>query len=391
MLKSGNKISHAKVSVRIGENEWKPLGTMDKSLSSFDTTDLEAVYAVKIEWEGIKPVLYEISIQLGPKLSAAEESFKAADREIAAAESALKGIDAQIAAAKTKVETASDAEAKLRAEVELQNLYVQQAEKAADLAAKKAIAAEKAAEVARLQAEKLRMSTRTAGTAEEKAELETKAQQQDDVVKNEQAEYKVQKAAEAKKKQEKANYAEIAAKKQQELNVFLDNKKPSVPNPNPNPNPNPGPGPNPIPTPVKDFTYKNVKYKVLNASAKTVAAVGVQTKKVKSVTINTAKEAKSGVTYKVVQINDKAFKGCKKLTKVTIGNNVKKIGKEAFAQCTRLKTINMKKASGITSIGKKAFTKIQAKAKITVPAKKLKKYKKLLKKAGVPKKAVIKK
>ncbi len=43
------------------------------------------------------------------------------------------------------------------------------------------------------------MSTRTAGTAEEKAELETKAQQQDDVVKNEQAEYKVQKAAEAKK------------------------------------------------------------------------------------------------------------------------------------------------------------------------------------------------
>ncbi len=32
----------------------------------------------------------------------------------------------------------------------------------------------------------------------------------------------------------------------------------------------------------------------------------------------------------------------------------------------------MKKASGITSIGKKAFTKIQAKAKITVPAKKLK-------------------
>ena len=134
-----------------------------------------------------------------------------------------------------------------------------------------------------------------------------------------------------------------------------------------------------------------MKYKVLNASAKTVAAVGVQTKKVKSVTINTAKEAKSGVTYKVVQINDKAFKGCKKLTKVTIGNNVKKIGKEAFAQCTRLKTINMKKASGITSIGKKAFTKIQAKAKITVPAKKLKKYKKLLKKAGVPKKAVIKK
>ena len=48
----------------------------------------------------------------------------------------------------------------------------------------------------------------------------------------------------------------------------------------------------------------------------------------------------------------------------------------------------MKKASGITSIGKKAFTKIQAKAKITVPRRNLK-YKKLLKKAGVPKKRLL--
>ena len=51
----------------------------------------------------------------------------------------------------------------------------------------------------------------------------------------------------------------------------------------------------------------------------------------------------------------------------------------------------MKKATGITSIGSKAFSKIDAKAKVTVPAKKLSKYKRMLKKAGLPKKATVKK
>lgn len=50
----------------------------------------------------------------------------------------------------------------------------------------------------------------------------------------------------------------------------------------------------------------------------------------------------------------------------------------------------MKKAKGITSIGKKAFRKINAKAKVTVPAAKKAKYKNLLKKAGLPKKATVK-
>lgn len=51
----------------------------------------------------------------------------------------------------------------------------------------------------------------------------------------------------------------------------------------------------------------------------------------------------------------------------------------------------MKKASKITSFGTKAFNKINTKAKVTVPAKKLKKYKNALKKAGLPKKATVKK
>ena len=117
--------------------------------------------------------------------------------------------------------------------------------------------------------------------------------------------------------------------------------------------------------------------------------MGVTTKSVKSVTVYSTVKS-GGTTWKVTQINASAFKGCKKLTKVTIGSNVKKIGKQAFAQCKKLKTVNMKKAKNITSIGKKAFTKIYAKAKFTVPAKKRAKYTKLLKKAGVPKTATIK-
>ena len=78
----------------------------------------------------------------------------------------------------------------------------------------------------------------------------------------------------------------------------------------------------------------------------------------------------NGVTYKVTKIGKNAFKGCKVLKKVTIGSNVKKIEKGAFANCRKLASINMKKANGITSIGSKAFSKINAKAKVSVPSEK---------------------
>lgn len=406
ILQSGNVISNAKVSVRTGENTWKELGTLDRSFSAFYTGDLENVYAVKLEWQDAVPIIYEIITLenegnvLEKNLNDAKEDLKKASDEVTKAEAAVSEIDTKIQTAVSKVNSAANTADKLRAEVELQKLYAEKAEAEAVVLRKKVEQTLQGAKADRVEARNKRVEAAATTDTAKKEELENQASNLEagaDVAET-QTVQQLKNQAEQKDK-EKEKYTQAATDKQTELDNFLKNpptenpggdKKPE-PNPNPSPNPTPDPRPNPIPTPVKDFTYKNVKYKVLNASAKTVAAVGVQTKKVKSVTINTAKEAKSGVTYKVVQINDKAFKGCKKLTKVTIGNNVKKIGKEAFAQCTRLKTINMKKASGITSIGKKAFTKIQAKAKITVPAKKLKKYKKLLKKAGVPKKAVIKK
>ena len=67
------------------------------------------------------------------------------------------------------------------------------------------------------------------------------------------------------------------------------------------------------------------------------------------------------------------------------------IGKQAFAGCKNLKSIRIK-TPYLTkkSVGTKAFKGISVKAKIKVPKKQLKAYKKLLKAKGVAKSVKIK-
>jgi hypothetical protein len=88
--------------------------------------------------------------------------------------------------------------------------------------------------------------------------------------------------------------------------------------------------------------------------------------------------------YKVTEIKANAFKNHKKLKKITIGKNIKKIGQNAFSGCTGLKTIIIKttKLTGKT-VGKNAFKNIHKKAKVRVPGKKLKSYKSILKARGM--------
>lgn len=94
-----------------------------------------------------------------------------------------------------------------------------------------------------------------------------------------------------------------------------------------------------------------------------------------------------GITYKVTSIAVNAFKGNKKITKVTIGKNILKIGKNAFSGCTKLKSITIKTTKLTTkNVGKNAFKNINKKAIVKVPAKKLSAYKKLLKKKGITEK-----
>ena len=99
-----------------------------------------------------------------------------------------------------------------------------------------------------------------------------------------------------------------------------------------------------------------------------------------------------GRKYKVWGIAHKAFYQNRKLKKVTIGKNVRSIGKKAFYGCTRLKRIVVK-TTHLRKIGKSAFSRAGKKAagglRVKVPRKMKKAYLNMLRKAGLPRKASV--
>ena len=89
---------------------------------------------------------------------------------------------------------------------------------------------------------------------------------------------------------------------------------------------------------------------------------------------------------------DGTFAGCTSLTSITIGKNVKKIGKNAFTGCKKLKSIIIKTKKLTTKTVKKgAFNGISKKVVVKVPKSKYKTYKKLLPAKGLKKAAKIRK
>ena len=140
----------------------------------------------------------------------------------------------------------------------------------------------------------------------------------------------------------------------------------------------------------KVLTINGYKYKVTKTdkTGGEVQLIGAadkkKVKKLKKLVVkNTVAYTFEGknYTYKVTSIGAKAFKGYKKLAKVTIGTNVTTIGKAAFYNCKKLKNVVIK-SKNITKIGKKAFRRNGAKKlTVKVPKKLKKKYNKLLKKA----------
>ena len=119
----------------------------------------------------------------------------------------------------------------------------------------------------------------------------------------------------------------------------------------------------------KKFTVKKLTYKVTVSKKGNyqVSLVANKNKNVKKVTIKDTVTYK-GVKYKITSIGSKAFAKNKKLTKVTIGKNVKSIGSYCFNKCSKLKTIVIK-AKTMKKIGKGAFNGISKKAKITASKK----------------------
>ena len=154
----------------------------------------------------------------------------------------------------------------------------------------------------------------------------------------------------------------------------------------------------------RTFTIgKKLTYKVTACSkkVKTVTVIGSK-KQLKSITIPATVTYRK-MKFKVTEISKNAFKKQKKLTKVTIGNNVTKIGANAFYGDKKLSKVTIgknvtniganafygdKKLSKVTikgknlkKIGKNAFKKIKKSATFKVPKGKAKAYKNMLKKA----------
>lgn len=138
-------------------------------------------------------------------------------------------------------------------------------------------------------------------------------------------------------------------------------------------------------------TKNKCKVKVLSSSAKnpTVEYTAATDKKAKTVSVPSSVTV-NGVTYKVTSVKASAFKKNKNITKVTLGKNVTSIGKNAFYNCTSLKTVEIK-ATGNVKIGAGAFSGCKKLMRITIKSSKLKKSsvgKNVLK--GTNKKLVIK-
>lgn len=129
----------------------------------------------------------------------------------------------------------------------------------------------------------------------------------------------------------------------------------------------------------------------LNHSKLTATLIKPADKNAKKLNVPNTVSA-NGKKYKVTEIKSGACKGMKKLTTLTLGTNVKKIGSQAFANCKKLNKITIKNAKMAKSgFGSKCFSGIKSKASFKVPKSALKKYKDwIIKNGKAPKNSKIK-
>ncbi len=162
----------------------------------------------------------------------------------------------------------------------------------------------------------------------------------------------------------------------------------------------------------KTYTSGNYRYKVTSTEKRTVTVMGPKSRNLKVIKVYSTVKL-GGKPYKVTAVAALAFKNCKKATSISIGANVKDIGKNAFYNCSKVKkaAISSKvltkigskafykcrklgsitiKSTKLKSVGKQAFTGTAKKLVVKVPAKKRVAYRKLLKNKGLSKYAKIK-
>lgn len=293
----------------------------------------------------------------------AEEAARLAEEAKQKAEELKKEAEAAEAAAEEAWEKAQDmadaseeAKKEAIAKAEEATKRAEEARKKADEALEAAEAAERARDLALAAAESYQKEAEAI-----RARLE---QTKEEIAKAEEEARKAKEEAERLKKEaeESARLAEETLKKLQEREKASQEEAAK-----------------------KNRTYVigKLKYKVTDTTAKTASVVGAKKKTYRTLTIPATVKIE-GETYKVTAIEKNAFKANKKLRKVTIGSNITTIGKNAFRKDGSLRNVVVK-SKKLKSVGKNAFAGIHKKAVISVPKKKAKAYRKLIKKSRVAK------
>lgn len=90
------------------------------------------------------------------------------------------------------------------------------------------------------------------------------------------------------------------------------------------------------------------------------------------------------ISNNVTVIGKNAFSGCTELKEVTLGSRVTRIEKNAFANCKKLKELTIR-SKKLKKVEKNAVKGVNKKIWIIAPKSKVKKYRKLFKKAGYKK------
>lgn len=120
---------------------------------------------------------------------------------------------------------------------------------------------------------------------------------------------------------------------------------------------------------------KGIRYKIINKKKKQVSVIGVVNK-----TITQAQIAKTirihNITYQVIAIHKNAFAECTRLKQLKIASSYMKIESNAWKGCKRLKKITIR--SAMIRFSKNALKGIAKNAVFYVPAKKIKRYQKMI-------------
>ena len=113
------------------------------------------------------------------------------------------------------------------------------------------------------------------------------------------------------------------------------------------------------------FTAENLKYKVTDATAKTVELTGYKSGLAGEVNIP-ATVTNESTEYTVTSIGNRAFENCRAITAVTIPSSVTNISNRAFSWCSQLTAVTI--PEGVATIGSYAFERCSSLTEVNIPA-----------------------